>query len=231
MSVMDAGHLTALAAAASIALGGCGDQPGPDPVASTSTTTTTEQLQPGDDAAGGGASGGRPTDAGQGDSRPPDDRPSGPAESGDHDPRVTALERAAGRTVRRYVAALDDRDGAAVCELLAPGAIDAIDLPKPRSDCAASLEASIGYRDPRGLPVWQSAEATNLRSVEIDAGSAKVVVTTATRFADRDEVSIEDDIVYLVRGGGGWLIAKPSSTLYRSVGIADVPSSVLAPPA
>ena len=51
-----------------------------------------------------------------------------------------------------------------------------------------------------------------------------------TRFADRDEVSIEDDVVYLVRDAGSWSIAKPSSTLYRAVGIADVPPSVLTPP-
>jgi hypothetical protein len=58
-----------------------------------------------------------------------------------------------------------------------------------------------------------------------------VVATVVTRFADREEASIEDDVVYLVLdGGAGWLIAKPSSTLYRAVGIADVPPSVLTPP-
>ena len=36
--------------------------------------------------------------------------------------------------------------------------------------------------------------------------------------------------MYLTRSGEAWLVAKPSSTLYRSVGIADVPPSVLAPP-
>ena len=51
-----------------------------------------------------------------------------------------------------------------------------------------------------------------------------------THFADRDEVSVEDDVVYLSRTGDRWLIAKPSSTLYRAVGIADVPPSVLSPP-
>jgi hypothetical protein len=56
------------------------------------------------------------------------------------------------------------------------------------------------------------------------------VVTTVTRFADREEPSIEDDVVYLTRSGDDWLIAKPSSTLYRAVGIAEVPPSVLAPP-
>jgi hypothetical protein len=66
--------------------------------------------------------------------------------------------------------------------------------------------------------------------VEVQGDEAKVVATTVTEFSDRDEPSIEDDVVYLVRSGDDWLIAKPSSTLYRSVGVADVPPSVLAPP-
>jgi hypothetical protein len=66
--------------------------------------------------------------------------------------------------------------------------------------------------------------------VELEGSTAKLVVTVVTRFADRDELSIEDDVVYLERSGRRWLIAKPSSTLYRAVGVADVPPSVLAPP-
>ncbi|HEX2468119.1 MAG TPA: hypothetical protein VHJ54_07940 [Solirubrobacterales bacterium] len=139
-------------------------------------------------------------------------------------------ERAAARAVRAYVRALAGRDGQAVCELLAPGAIGAVTLPKDRGDCAASLEASIGYRDPRGLPVWKTARVAELRSVDVSGDSAKVVVTTVTEFADRDEPSLEDDVVYLARSDGEWLIAKPSSTLYRAVGVADVPPSVLAAP-
>ena len=59
-----------------------------------------------------------------------------------------------------------------------------------------------------------------------------MVVTTRTRFADRGETSTEDDIVYLSRDepSDGWLIAKPSATLYRAVGIAEVPPSVFAAP-
>jgi hypothetical protein len=132
-----------------------------------------------------------------------------------------------------YVDALDAGDGAAVCALLAPGAIDGVELPRPRADCARSLTASIGYRDPRGLPVWEGATATSVPVPELNAGArtTRVVATVVTRFADREEASIEDDVVYLVRdGGAGWLIAKPSSTLYRAVGIADVPPSVLTPP-
>jgi hypothetical protein len=143
----------------------------------------------------------------------------------------SADERAVARSVRRYVSAIDDRDGDALCALLVPGAIDEVELPKDRGSCAASLAASIGYRDPRGLPVWKTARVAELRSVEVTGDSAKVIVTTVTRFADRAEVSVEDDVVYLQRSGEDWLIAKPSSTLYRAVGIADVPPSVLSPPA
>ena len=57
-----------------------------------------------------------------------------------------------------------------------------------------------------------------------------MVATVVTTFADRDERSVEDDVVYLVRAGGRWLVAKPSTTLYRAVGIADVPPSVISPP-
>ncbi len=99
-----------------------------------------------------------------------------------------------------------------------------------RGDCAASVTASIGYRDPRGLPVWEGATVPNVRVSELDAPSATVVATVVTRFADRDEDSVEDDVVYLTRAGDRWLIAKPSATLYRAVGISDVPPSVLSPP-
>ena len=161
---------------------------------------------------------------------PQADEPTSPAETPAEDPRVNEVERDAERTVRRYVEGLDARDGEGVCALLAPGVIDQIELPEPRGDCAASLEASIGYRDPRGLPVWESATVPNVRVTEIDGDSAAVVATVVAHFADRDEASVEDDVVYLTRARDRWLIAKASSTLYRAVGIADVPPSVLAPP-
>ena len=57
-----------------------------------------------------------------------------------------------------------------------------------------------------------------------------MVATVVTQFADRSEATVVDDIIYLVREGDGWLIAKPSSTLNQAIGIADVPASLLAPP-
>ena len=139
-------------------------------------------------------------------------------------------ERAAARTVRAYVDALDERDGEAVCNLLVPGAVDEVDLPRRRGGCGPSLSASIGYRDPRGLPVWRSARVEGLLTVAIEDDSASVTATTVTRFADRDEPSVEDDVVHLVRDGDRWLVAKASSTLYRAVGISEVPPRVLAAP-
>jgi hypothetical protein len=144
--------------------------------------------------------------------------------------RLTARQRQIVRTVRAYVDGLDARDGAAVCNLLTPEAIEEIDLPRRRGSCAESLRASIGFRDPRGLPVWDSARVRGLLRVALDGERASVTVTTVTRFADRDQPSIEDDVVHLRQEDGRWLIARPSSTLYRAVGIADIPPQVLAPP-
>jgi hypothetical protein len=164
------------------------------------------------------------------ESAPHADEPAAGDDSGEGTAnQPSADERAVAQSVRRYVAAIDNRDGDALCALLAQGAIDEVEVPRDRGSCAASLAASIGYRDPRGLPVWKTARVADLRSVEVTDDSAKVIVTTVTRFADRAEVSVEDDVVYLQRSGGGWLIAKPSSTLYRAVGVADVPPSVLSP--
>jgi hypothetical protein len=207
--------ICAVAAALALAAAGCGDD--------DDETTTTSLTEP--------SSAETPTD----DQSPGDEHVSEPdgqdgAESEPSEPRLSPDERAVARAVRAYVEALDQRDGAAACALLAPGAIDAVKLPEERGDCASSLEASIGYRDPRGVPVWKSARVVALPSLEVDGEQAKVVATTVTQFADRDEPSIEDDVVYLVRSGDEWLIAKPSSTLYRAVGVADVPPSVLAPP-
>jgi hypothetical protein len=235
-------------AAPAIALGGCGDDEEAGRSGARSARTAERENPggrgshdgpggrgshdgPGDGGAeaGGGASSASGPSGGE-PAPPPEGKPSGPAESGSRDPRQTARERAAAHTVRELVAALDAGAGARVCGLLAPGAIGDVKLPRERGSCAASLSASIGYRDPRGLPVWKGAKLTAIRSIEIDGERAKVVATTATTFADRDELSVEDDVVYLVRRGGRWLVAKPSSTLYRAVGIADVPPSVLSPP-
>jgi hypothetical protein len=139
-------------------------------------------------------------------------------------------KRAASWAVRDYVEAIDERDGARVCEVLAPGAIQDIQLPREGTGCAAALSASIGYRDPRGFPVFGEARLDSIGDVTVGAGEARVTATVVTRFADRDEPSIEDDVIYLVELDGEWRIAKPSPTLYRAVGKPEVPPHAIAPP-
>ncbi len=216
--------LLAALALGAVALPGCGD----DEAATTTAAEAPAEPDPGGARAGGDPP--APDQPADEPAPPPADKPSGPAENADEDPRPTALERAAERTVRSYVAALDAAGGARVCALLAPGALEQLELPRERGNCAASLDASIGYRDPRGLPVFAGVRVSAVQSVEVDGDSARAVVTVTTEFADRAEPSIEDDLVFLVRDGGDWLIAKPSSILYRAVGIADVPPTVLTPP-
>ena len=142
----------------------------------------------------------------------------------------SADDREVARAVRRYIDAIDARDGGAVCAALAPGAIESFELPRGGAGCAASVRASIGYRDPRGFPVFDSARLDALGDIAIGAGQARATATVVTQFADRDEPSIEDDVVYLVEVDGEWRVARPSSTLYRAVGKPEVPPQALAPP-
>lgn len=210
-------------AAVAIALAGAGcekDEPDlaklpPPPVVATSTTTaqTTTTEQPPED--------GKPGDGKPGATN--DDKPADEANQPGRRARVIA------NTVREYVAALDARNGKRVCELLAPGAIGKVKLPKSLGSCAASVRASIGYADPRGLPVWEGAKVASVNT-KVAKNDARAVATVVTDFADRNQPSFEDDVVYLVRSGQLWKIAKPSSTFYRAVGIADVPPSVITPP-
>lgn len=132
--------------------------------------------------------------------------------------------------MRDYLLAIDRRDGEAICAALAPDALAEVDLPKQRGGCATSLEASIGYRDPRGLPAFEGSELSDFVATTIDGDSAQVVAAVQTFFVGEPVPSTEDDIVYLERSGDGWVVAKASSSLYRAVGIGEIPPSVIAPP-
>lgn len=149
--------------------------------------------------------------------------PSGPAPSSDD-------ETAAAGAARAYIEAIDDRDGRQICNAFSPGGLGSFDLPAERGSCPASLEASLGFRSKDGRPVWAHAEMTQDVSAQIDGDDARVVATVFTQYADIREPTIEDDIVYLSRATDRWLVVKPSATLYRAVGIADVPLEALEAP-
>jgi hypothetical protein len=144
--------------------------------------------------------------------------------------RLDPSERRAAKAVRDYVSALDSRNGGRACALFVPGALSKVRFPRDRGDCASSLESSIGYRDPRGFPVYEGSRVARTNSVTIDGTDARVVATTVTDFAGNREPSVEDDVVYLRHQDGRWLIVKPSAALYRAIGVGDIPPTVLAPP-
>jgi hypothetical protein len=143
------------------------------------------------------------------------------------EPPSARARRAVTRTVRRYVAAISDRDGEEVCKLVP--SVAELELPEQRPTCAESVSASIGYRDPRGVPVFDRASISGRPEIALSGTDARATVTVVTDFADRDEPSIEDDVIYLERGEAGWTIVKPSATLYRAIGTPDVPPQVLSP--
>jgi hypothetical protein len=144
--------------------------------------------------------------------------------------RLDPAQRRAATVVRDYVEALDSRNGGRACRLFVPGALHEVKFPRDRGDCASSLGSSIGYRDPRGFPVYEGSRVARIASVKIDGADARVVATVVTDFAGNREPSIEDDVVYLRHQGGRWLIVKPSAALYRAIGVGDIPPTVLAPP-
>jgi hypothetical protein len=133
--------------------------------------------------------------------------------------------------VHSYVAAIDADDGAALCALLAPRALAGVDLPVRRATCAGSLSASIGHPTPAGSPRWLRTRLVDADTVVTITGAiGRLTGTVVHRFAGGREPSIEDDVIYLRRVGGRWLIAKPSATFYRAIGVRDVPIEALRPP-
>jgi hypothetical protein len=145
-------------------------------------------------------------------------------------PSLDPHQREVARVVRDYLEALDAHDGGRACGLFVPGALARVDFPRDRGSCAASLSASVGYRDPRGFPVYDRSRIGRIPSVSIDGSGARVVATIVTHFAGDREPSVEDDLIYMRDENGRWLIVKPSATLYRAIGVGDIPPQVLAPP-
>jgi hypothetical protein len=178
-----------------------------------------------------GTAGGEGEGAGDPDLPRSEEDPQGAEPGPSGPPPESEDEVAAADAARAYVEAIDERNGQDLC-----GAFEAsrpqrlLDLPVSRGSCAASFEASFGFRGSDGEPVWATSQMTQAVSAQIDGDSARVVATVFTKYSDIREPTLEDDIVYLTRSGERWLVAKPSSTLYRAIGIAEVPLEALQPP-
>ena len=157
----------------------------------------------------------------------PEAEPAPEAEGGELDDDDRAAVESA---FRGYVAAVNAGDGEAVCALLAPGALSEIELPLPQPDCGPALSASIGFRGEGGTPAWRRTRIHEVTAVSAGPDTARVTATVSHDFSDRPEPSVEEDVIYLRRAGGDWLLAKPSATLYRAVGYPEPPLRALTPP-
>ncbi len=158
----------------------------------------------------------------------PESSAAGPQSTGElPDADRTAVSAA----VVDYITALDRHNAARVCALLAPGSLPLADLPKRRGGCRPSLRASIGARPAGGGPAWRRTKVVEVKPEALGDDRARLTTTVTHRFTDRTYVSVEDDVIYLERVGGRWLLAKPSATLYRAVGYAQPPLRAFAPPA
>jgi hypothetical protein len=209
----------AIAIAAALALGGCGGSGGGDRSTAAATTEPAETTSPQEKVTGKlppGAVG--PTDtaeeAAEGPAATeasPEAPANGPASTGDLE---GADRTAAEATVRSYVTALDERNAARVCTLIV------------RGGCGAK----IGSRPAGGGPAWKRTAIVEMKPEALGDERARVTTTVTHQFSDRKYVSVEDDVIYLERAGGRWLLAQPSATFYRAVGYAEPPLRAFAPP-
>jgi hypothetical protein len=226
-----------IAALAAVAIAGCGggsDKSAGTTSAATATTATALQttggvvngkLPPGSvgppDVKEEEAEGPAATEAS------PEASPVGPSSSGE----LSGGDRSGAiATASAYITALDRHDAGRVCTLLLPGSLDLSRLPQLRGGCRSSLAASIGTSPRNGGPAWRKTTLVAVKPEDLGDGRARLSATVTHHFSDRKYVSVEDDVIYLQKVGGRWLLAKPSGTLYRAVGYPQPPLSALTPP-
>jgi hypothetical protein len=210
----------AIAIATAVVLAGCGGSSGGG---TTSTRTgAAAKAEPGGAAITGKLPPGAvapPDTAEEADEGPaateasPESPAKGPSASGE----LSGADQAAiSAVVQEYVAALDRHDSGRVCSLIA--------------SCHGSLPGTIGTRPRNGGPAWLKTRLAAVKVERLGDDRARVSATAVHRFSDRKYVSVEDDVIYLERGGGGWLLAKPSATFYRAIGYPEPPRRAFAPP-
>jgi len=224
------------AAVASLAVAGCGGGSGNDTGAASKTIATTTPFAVGEGEVTGKLPPGavEPPDTTEEQSEGPgatEASPEAQAEGPESSGELSGEDRSAAvATVSDYVRALDRHDAAGVCALLVPGALDLGKLPRRRGGCRASLGASIGTPPRAGAPAWRKTTLVAAKPEDLGDGRARISATVTHHFSDRKYVSVEDDVIYLQRVGGRWLLAKPSGTLYRAVGYPEPPLDAFTPP-
>jgi hypothetical protein len=233
LSIMRTGAL--LAALLALVFSGCGGGGSDDGDTTAPTTSATATIGPAGEVTGklppGAVEPADPVEEEEAGPAATEASPEAEAEGPKSTGELSGGDRSAAIvTVTDYIRALDRHDAGRVCALLMPGALDLTQLPKRRGGCRPSLEASIGTRPPGGAPAWRKTTLVEVKPEDLGEGRTRVSATVTHRFSDRKYVSVEDDVVYLGRVSGRWLLAKPSGTLYRAVGYPEPPLDAFAPP-
>ncbi len=224
---MRAGSLIAAAGALlALAAPGCGGDSGED-AGSTAPPADTTSIRPPTPASPSGPATPREPDQGGAAGEASPEAPATGPETGE---LPGSDEGQVAATVTAYVSALNRHDAPASCALFAPGALRLSELPERRDGCEGSLRASIGTRPSGRGPAWKHTRIAEITAVSVAGGGVRATATVVHRFSDRRQPSIEEDVVYLERTRGRWLLAKPSTTFYRAVGYADPPLRALTPP-
>jgi hypothetical protein len=203
---------------AALVLAGCGGSGGDE--SGTTQAARTASGEPGGGSVTGklppGAVG--PVDTAEEEAEGPaatEASPESPAEGPETTGELEGADRSAAEgAVRSYVTALDRHDAARVCKLIEQG----------------GCGASIGSRPAGGGPAWRRTEIVEMKPEALGDDRARVTTTVTHHFSDRKYVSVEDDVIYLEKSGGRWLLAQPSATYYRAVGYAQPPLRAFAPP-
>jgi hypothetical protein len=139
----------------------------------------------------------------------PESEAQGPAASGE----LPASDRAAvATTVSAYITALNQHNRGRVCSLFAGG-------------CPSVAAPPRG-----GGPRWRRTSVFEVKAERLGDDRARVTATVTHHFSDRKYVSVEDDVIYLERRDGRWLLAKPSGTFYRAAGYPEPPLRAFSPP-
>jgi hypothetical protein len=124
--------------------------------------------------------------------------------------------------VRTYVEALDRRDGTRFCSAVAPWISGRYDMAGEqldrngtgrRWDCPAFIHGFIGYIEDCCPPEFVHARIESLRTTEdgdLVRADAKVRIDQTDE--DRPVSKTIDDVIWLVRVGGGWRVAQLSAT-------------------
>jgi hypothetical protein len=138
------------------------------------------------------------------------------------------------KLARDYVAAINERDGDRVCELMTRAAAAELSVPDSNLPCERTVAGLIGYVEDAGVPEFLSYRLDDVRSgtTQGEYSSIRLSIEARRRSTNAEqafETCSFEDTVWLTRQGGEFRIANISPALYVAFGATSIPDEVLAP--